>query len=537
VSDPVMIVDSDVRPGEGSDDQPPAPPGMSGELERRRLVELFDQTPAFLAILRGPDHVFERVNGAYQRIVGFRDLIGQRMVDALPELSEQGFVAQLDRVLASGHAYTGTGVRLSLRRSPSAELEDRYLDFVYQPIIESDGTTSGILVHGIDVTDRVRAAAIQEESERRLRDQFEHIPVPTFLWRLEGETFVLADYNAAAMKASRGFVRDALGLSVREFYPAVVGLKDDMFASLRGQTVIRRDVEHVTPGQDDSRTLSLTIGPLQPDRVIVHSQDTTEQRQLELQFRQSQKMEAVGRLAGGVAHDFNNLLTVIRGHAEFMRRGEPGSSAWLEDLDELLIAVNRASELTRQLLAYSRKQVLQPRVLDMSAIINGLSAMVRRLIGEDITIDLRLANDLGEVRADQGQMEQVLVNLVLNSRDAMPMGGQLVIQTANVELSTAMRVEELNLPAGPYVTVSVSDTGCGMDAATRAHVFEPFFTTKEVGKGTGLGLSTVYGIITQSDGGVALESEPGKGTTVSVYLPRVVPPPEEPMNAWSEMRA
>jgi signal transduction histidine kinase len=515
-----MIVDSDVRPGERSDDQPTAPPGVSGELERRRLVELFDQTPAFLAILRGPDHVFERVNGAYQRIVGFRDLIGQRMVDALPELSEQDFVAQLDRVLASGHAYTGTGVRVSLRRSPSAELEDRYLDFVYQPIIESDGTTSGILVHGIDVTDRVRAAAIQEESERRLRDQFEHIPVPTFLWRLEGETFVLADYNAAAMKASRGFVRDALGISVREFYPGVVGLKDDMFASLRGQTVIRRDVEHVTPGQDDSRTLSLTIGPLQPDRVIVHAQDTTEQRQLELQFRQSQKMEAVGRLAGGVAHDFNNLLTVIRGHAEFMRRGEPGSSAWLEDLDELLIAVNRASEL-----------------LDMSAIINGLSAMVRRLIGEDITIELRLANDLGEVRADQGQMEQVLVNLVLNSRDAMPMGGRLVIQTANVELSTAMRVEELNLPAGPYVTVSVSDNGCGMDAATRAHVFEPFFTTKEVGKGTGLGLSTVYGIITQSGGGVALESEPGKGTMVTLYLSRVVPPPEEPMTAWSEMRA
>jgi two-component system cell cycle sensor histidine kinase/response regulator CckA len=311
---------------------------------------------------------------------------------------------------------------------------------------------------------------------------------------------------------------------VSETFPGVDGLQDDMLRSLRDQVVIRRDIELAMRSVDETRAFSLTIGPVPADRVIVHAQDTTEQRRLEQQFLQSQKLEAVGRLAGGVAHDFNNLLTVIRGHAEFMRRAEPGTQAWHDDLTEIVSAVTRASTLTRQLLAYSRKQVLQPRLLDLNEVVAGIVAMLQRLIGEDIAIDLRLAPDLGTVRADRGQMEQVLVNLAVNSRDAMPMGGQLTIQTENVELPMLARADGLDVPAGLYATVAIADTGLGMDDATRTHVFEPFFTTKEPGRGTGLGLSTVYGIVTQSGGGVVLDSERGRGTTVRFYLPHATSP-------------
>jgi len=248
--------------------------------------------------------------------------------------------------------------------------------------------------------------------------------------------------------------------------------------------------------------------------------DLTAYKQLERQFLQAQKMEAVGRLAGGVAHDFNNILTAISGFGQFALADLDGAGDPKEDIEQVLAAAGRAATLTRQLLAFSRQQVLQPQVLDLDAVVQGLSPMLARLIGEDVRLVARPAPRLGAVTADPGQVEQVLVNLVVNARDAMPNGGTVVIETRDVELDATYAMAREGVVPGPYVMLAVTDTGTGMDAATQARAFDPFFTTKAPGKGTGLGLSTVYGIVKQSGGSVDVYSEPGRGTTFKVYLPR-----------------
>lgn len=249
--------------------------------------------------------------------------------------------------------------------------------------------------------------------------------------------------------------------------------------------------------------------------------DVTGNKSLEAQFRQSQKMEAVGQLAGGVAHDFNNLLSIILGYSELvyskLADGDPGR----EPMKQIRNAANRAAGLTRQLLAFGRKQILAPIVLDLNARVAELDQMLRRLIGEDIELKTVLEPDLGRVKADPGQIEQVVMNLVVNARDAMPTGGVLTIETSNAVLTTLQGREHEELAPGPYTLLTVSDTGCGMAEAMKAHIFEPFFTTKEIGKGTGLGLATVFGIVKQSGGFIDVESVPGSGSTFRMYFPQV----------------
>ena len=259
-----------------------------------------------------------------------------------------------------------------------------------------------------------------------------------------------------------------------------------------------------------------------PDREVIGvGQDITERKNLEQQLRQAQKMEAVGRLAGGIAHDFNNLLTAINGYSELILNELSYTDPLRREVEEIRRAGDRAANLTRQLLAFSRKQMLRPRVLDLNTVILEIEKLLRRLIREDVALETDLQPDLGRARADPGQIEQVILNLVINARDAMPHGGRLVIRTATLKMEKAETRKRPGMRPGLYIRLTLTDTGCGMDAETLAHAFEPFFTTKEVGKGTGLGLSTAYGIIKQSGGYIYAFSEVGKGTTFEIYLPCV----------------
>jgi PAS domain S-box-containing protein len=255
--------------------------------------------------------------------------------------------------------------------------------------------------------------------------------------------------------------------------------------------------------------------------VVINARDITEREHLEAQLLQAQKIEAVGRLAGGIAHDFNNLVTAILGYADLALRRVAAHDPLRRNVEEITRAAERAAALTQQLLAFSRKQVLQPRVLDVREVLAGAQGLLRRLIGEDIDLAIRADAGVGRVRVDPVQLEQVLLNLAINARDAMPQGGRLVLEAMDVDLDEAYARDHLGGRAGSFVMLAVSDTGHGMNRETQARIFEPFFTTKEVGKGTGLGLSTVYGIVKQSGGYIWVYSEPGRGSTFKVYLPRV----------------
>jgi signal transduction histidine kinase len=283
----------------------------------------------------------------------------------------------------------------------------------------------------------------------------------------------------------------------------------------------------------EERELRITL-----EMALYKHRAERERKHLEEQLFQAQKMESIGRLAGGVAHDFNNLLTAINGNCSLLLRSMAADHPWREIVEDIFRAGERAAELTRQLLAFSRKQLLQPRVLDLNAVVTGMKKMLARIIGETIVLKTELQADLGPVRADQGQMEQVILNLTFNARDAMPEGGTLTLATAEVELGEKGIPGHPEIRPGHYRRLTVTDTGHGMDAAVRERIFEPFFTTKELGKGTGMGLAMVYGIVKQSDGHILVQSMPGSGTTFSIYLPAAardtaapVPAPTNPVLA------
>ncbi len=368
------------------------------------------------------------------------------------------------------------------------------------------------------------ARAQLEQEHRRLSTAIEQTADSVIITEPDGTIL----YVNPGFELITGYRRaEAVGRSIRmlESHAREDALEDDVMGALRARKNWRgRVVNAKKEGSLYTADVSITSVRDESGEVVsyVHVQrDITHELELEQRYLQAQKMEAVGRLAGGIAHDFNNLLTAITGYTELLlddaSLGGPGNA----DLNEIAKAAGRAAALTNQLLAFSRKQILRPKMLDLNVLVRDLENMLHRLIGEDIALRTDLAPHVGKVRADPGQIEQVIMNLVVNARDAMPDGGELVLATADVDLDAAFVREHPGSLPGWYVMLSVADTGLGMDEQVLSHLFEPFFTTKEQGKGTGLGLATVYGIVKQSDGYIWPSSELGKGTTFEVYLPRV----------------
>jgi PAS domain S-box-containing protein len=345
--------------------------------------------------------------------------------------------------------------------------------------------------------------------------------MPAVLWTTDAELKITSAMGAG-LDALGLRALEPIGLPILDFFftqdseaPPVVAHRK----ALEGESVAyevtwkdRRFESHVQPFRDGEGAIQGVIGV---------ALDITERERLTDQLRQSQKMQAVGELAGGVAHDFNNLLMVVKGHSQLLLDRMPESSPLRLSVEQVEKAADRAAALTRQLLAFSRKQVLQPRVMDLNDTVAGMIRMFSRVIGENIQMAFVPGGKLGRVKADPGQIEQVLLNLVVNARDAMPGGGRLTIETSNVELDSGYSATHTSFEPGLYVMLTVTDTGCGMDAQTQARMFEPFFTTKGPGKGTGLGLATVYGVVKQSGGYIYVYSEVGRGTTFKIYLPQV----------------
>ena len=380
------------------------------------------------------------------------------------------------------------------------------------------------------------ATTRHERAERALREANEHLAAviqssPLAIYTLDPTSTVLT-WNRAAEALYGWQAAEVIGRPLPTIGQDVEDhgrLRDRV---LRGEAL--RGVEVTRRRKDGTLVnISLSVAPLhdaagQVTGMLSLAADITEMRQLEVQYRQAQKMEAVGRLAGGIAHDFNNLLTAIIGTTALVLEDRGLESRARVDIQEVEKAAKRAAGLTRQLLIFSRQQVLEPRALDLNALVGDLEKMLHRLIGEDIELRTKSAAALGAVRADPGQLEQAIVNLVVNARDAMPQGGRLTIETADVELDRSYVTRHVPTQPGPYVLLAISDTGVGMDGATKARLFEPFFTTKDPGRGTGLGLATVYGIVKQSGGYIWAYSELGHGTTFKIYLPRVPQTAEPP---------
>jgi PAS domain S-box-containing protein len=490
------------------------------ETHIRWLTQAVEQSPASVFIT-DLDGKIQYVNHTFTKSTGYTSA---EVIGRTPRMFKSGLTsietyrALWDTILAGE---TWRGEMLNRRRNGKLYWDS----VVISPVRDARGTMKHFLAVQEDITERKQSEDALLVSERRLRTLFDTVNLIVLGLDAEGR---VAYANPFLLKLTGYTADQALGsdwferflpvaqrprmhsvfreLIEREFHPHYqnpIVTRTGEERMIAWHNTVVRDAQGRATG-------TLSIG-----------EDITDHALLEEQFRQAQKMEALGQLAGGVAHDFNNLLTVINGYSELVMSQLDPADPMIEDLELVKRAGERAAALTRQLLAFSRKQVLQPKLLDLNLVVADVDKMLRRLIGEDIELVTVLERNLKGVRADAGQIEQVLMNLAVNARDAMRGGGKLTIETCNVELDESYAASHADAKPGQYVMLAISDTGTGMSAATQARMFEPFFTTKEQGKGTGLGLATVYGIVKQSDGHINVYSELGQGTTFKVYLPAV----------------
>ncbi|MEO8223529.1 MAG: PAS domain S-box protein [Gammaproteobacteria bacterium] len=435
-----------------------------------------------------------------------------------------------DRVHPDDRDRVDSGLRLALDEGMDSwtdEYQFLCADGTHREVLDrahilrnADGAATRVIGAMMDVTPRRRAERLQRESEAQTRLIFESSPEAMYVYDVDTLHFLTA--NDAAIRRYGYSLEELRGLTLHDIRPEAQQSRLKSMLPEQGDSAAYFDVQHRTR---DGTLLDMEIvtNPLEyagRQARFVLARDVTERKRLEGQLRQAQKLEAVGQLAGGIAHDFNNLLTAITGHGGLLLDSLPEGSSDRQDVEQILRASDRAASLTQQLVAFSRKQVLQPRVIDLNGVVSNTERLLRRVIDANISILSRLAPDLGPVVADPVQLEQVIVNLVVNARDAMPKGGELHIGTRNLEGDEWRAGEWSIIPAGRYVELTIRDSGIGMDEATRARVFEPFFTTKEAGKGTGLGLSSAYGIVKQSNGFLWVRSAPGQGSTFTMHIPR-----------------
>lgn len=459
------------------------------------------------------DGIIRYVSPSHERVLGYRpdELVGRSFVQ-LVHTDDADLFAGAFRANGSP-----TSIEARVRHKNGAW---RVLESFGRDLAHVSGV-QGIVINSRDVTERKRAEEALREANNTLRAVIRTSPLAIYSVDLDG---FVKNWNPAAHRMFGWQEWEVLGGPLPHMLESEAerfvehldlvrsGVMDTAFET-RCRTRAGRSVD-VTIWNALLRDGSGGV------KGVVHMvADVTERKRLEEQLHHSLKMEAVGRLAGGVAHDFNNLLMIIEGYSQMLLSGMDADNPVRTDLEEVLKAAERAGDLTKQLLSFSRRQIVQPKLIDMNSLMRNLERMLKRIIGEDIELVTNFEPKLKSVIADPGQIEQVVLNMTVNARDAMPSGGRLIIETLNVHLDEEYVRSHLTPSAGEYVMLGVTDTGVGIDAETRSHLFEPFFTTKERGKGTGLGLSTSYGIIKQNGGDVWVYSEPGKGTTFKIYLP------------------
>jgi PAS domain S-box-containing protein len=465
-------------------------------------------------------------NPAAERIFGHKrsDVLGRDMADIIiPERLRERHRMGMQHHIATGETRVlGKRIEIVAMRADGTE-------FPVELTIARISANGPPVFTGFirDLTEKKAAEYALRDIEARLRTVVAESPIVVFALDRQGIYTFSSGKGLAALGRSEG---ESVGRSIYEMYEDHPQILANIDRCLAGEefsasvTVGRLSFDaHYTPLRNEQQEVTGLFGV---------ATDVSDRKDLEAQLRHAQKMEAVGRLAGGVAHDFNNLLTVIQGHSQVMLAKMPPSDTLRGAVEEIQRAGARGVLLTRQLLAFSRKDVVSPEVLDLGEVVRAMETMLHRLIGDDVRLVTRVGQWPLHVCADRGQLEQVLANLAVNARDAMPQGGQLAIDVSAAEIGPGGPGQGADLPAGPYVALTVEDQGCGMSAEVMAHLFEPFFTTKEQGKGTGLGLSVVYGIVRQSGGDVRVESEPGRGATFRLFFPRVeAPEPAQPQAA------